>query len=86
MTIQTMSSEEVKRQWGGILDNCLSGITTTIQRYSRPVAVIMGWKQWEDYQSLKKLHSQLLAERREQEGIPWEEVKADLIRDGVIDG
>lgn len=82
MAIQRMISTDAANKFGTILEYAVKGNATIIERYKRPAAVLVGYDEWE---RLNKVYSDLIAERQAQEDLPWEEVKAELIRDGIID-
>ena len=83
MTVQTMQSNDAHQSWGAIIEFALKGGATIIQRYSRPSAVVVGYDEWS---RLRRLHTEMLAERSAETAIPWEDAKQQLIADGVIDG
>jgi prevent-host-death family protein len=75
------------------LDAARAGNDTVIERSGKPVAVIVPYADWE---ALQEDLDDLRAARRGQAayeackgdpslGRPWSEVKAEMIRDGLLD-
>ena len=82
----TMKSEEARVRMRDILDEVLSGKEVVIERYAKPTAVVIGYKQW---QAWKKRWLTILdeASREVQEGnyFTEEQVEDGLRQRGLID-
>ena len=48
MTIETFKSEEARSRWRDVLDIALTGGRVIVERYAKPQAVILGYKQFSD--------------------------------------
>lgn len=57
MTIQSYKSEAVRQNWRDRLDDVFRGATIVIERYTKPIAVLIGY---EEYERLKELESKVL--------------------------
>src|SRR5688572_18889170 len=63
MTITTVKSEEARLNWRDTLDTAHTGGAVVIERYSKPVAVVVNYEQWQKERTrLKEL--ELAAEAR----------------------
>lgn len=49
MTIKTLKSEAARQQWGEILDTARAGQEVVIERYNKPVAVLLGFQEYEEF-------------------------------------
>ena len=94
MTVQIVKSDKARLQWRKILDAARAGHDTVIEHYDTPTAVVIPY---EDFLALQEELDDLRAARRAQvaleawerdpsRGQPWEEVKAEMMRDGLLDG
>lgn len=85
MSIKTIKSEEARVKMRDILDEVTAGREIMIERYNKPVGVIVPHALW---QQLKKLQREEIARiRREMdEGNyrTWGEVKAELQVEGIL--
>jgi prevent-host-death family protein len=91
---RTVNSREVRRILRDLLDAANKGDTdTVIERNGRPVAALIPY---EDYEALQEELDDLRAGRRAQAaleawekdrslGRPYAEVRAEMIRDGLLD-
>jgi prevent-host-death family protein len=81
-----MKSEEARLRMRDILDEVIAGKEVIIERYAKPTAVVIGYKQW---QAWKKRHLAMLdeASRQVKEGnyLTQEQVDAGLRERGLID-
>ena len=48
MTVETFKSEEARSRWRDVLDIALTGGRVIVERYAKPQAVILGYKQFSD--------------------------------------
>ena len=67
MSVLTMKSEEARNSWRDMLDHALMGGEVVIERYDKPMAVMVNYKQW---QAWKRLLTRITRDR-------YEEMKAD---------
>lgn len=93
MTI-TMKSHQARQGWSSLLDKTLKGEDVVIERNGKALAVLIPI---EDYELIRDELDDLRAARRA-EAIykdwklhpenfePWEQVRAGLIKDGLLDG
>ena len=91
---RTVNSREVRRILRDLLDAAHKGDSdTVIERNGRPVAALIPY---EDYEALLDELDDLRAGRRAQAAVdawekdrslgrPWEDVKAEMIEDGLLD-
>jgi prevent-host-death family protein len=93
MTVQVIDSRDARTKWRDIMDAAAAGAETVIERYGKPTAVVIPFA---DYEALREDLDDLRAGRRAQAAIeawqkdpslgrPWEEIKAEMIRDGLLD-
>lgn len=93
MTV-TLKSNDARIKWRAILDTARGGGDTVIVHYDTPTAVVIPYA---DFLALQDEFDDLRAARRAQAtyeawlenpnlGRPWEEIKAEWERDGLIDG
>jgi prevent-host-death family protein len=47
MTAKTLKSEAARQQWGEILDMARAGQEVVIERYNKPVAILIGYQEHE---------------------------------------
>jgi prevent-host-death family protein len=84
--ITTMKSEEARVRMRDILDEVIAGKEVIIERYAKPTAVVIGYKQWQIW---KKRWLAMLdeASREVQAGnyFTQEQVEAGLRERGLID-
>ena len=91
--IKVLSSEQARTQWGYVMETAMAGEDVVIKRYGKPTVAVIAF---EDYQNLQEELDELRAARRA--GViyeewkhdpstarPWEEVKAELISEGILD-
>ena len=89
MTVQTFKSEMVRQSWRDRLDDVFRGAAIIIERYSKPIAVLISH---DEYQRFKGLEAALLAESREIEArndrdgtwISGEEMDRRMAAHGVV--
>ena len=44
--MQTIASEEMRQSWGTTLDRVFKGDTLAVQRFGRPMVVLVGYDAW----------------------------------------
>jgi prevent-host-death family protein len=49
MAIKTLKSEAARQQWGEILDTARAGQEVVIERYNKPVAILLGFQEYEKF-------------------------------------
>jgi prevent-host-death family protein len=85
MTVKTIKSEEARIKMRDILDEVTAGREVVIERYNKPVGVLVPHTLW---QSLKKLQREEIARIRQAMDAgdykTWDEVKADLQAEGIL--
>jgi prevent-host-death family protein len=47
MTVKTLKSEAARQQWGEILDTARAGQEVIIERYNKPIAILLGFQEYE---------------------------------------
>ena len=47
MALKTLKSEAGRQQWGEILDSARAGQEVVIERYNTPVAILLGFQEYE---------------------------------------
>ena len=94
MLAKIMNSKAARASWRALLDLAYRGEgDTVIERNGRPVAALIPF---EDYEALQDELDDLRAGRRAQAaleawekdrslGQPYEEVRAEMVRDGLLD-
>jgi len=94
MPVTVVGSREARARWRLLLDAAYSGTADIIiERSGRPVAALISY---EDYEAILEELDDLRAARRAQQvyeewkrdpssGTPWEEVKAQLLAEGLLD-
>ncbi|MEZ4712173.1 MAG: type II toxin-antitoxin system Phd/YefM family antitoxin [Caldilineaceae bacterium] len=91
MTVIRMKSDEARSKFRDLLDHVFSGATqVVIERYNKPTAVVIGYREWEKLIQLQKEQRQerILNARREMDAGTYfteEQVDADLRQKGLID-
>lgn len=94
MTVHVLKSDKARLQWRRLLEAARKGDDTVIEHYDTPTAALIPY---EDYQAVHEYLDDLRASRRakaameEWERDPstardWDEIKAEMIRDGLLDG
>lgn len=93
MSITTMKSDEARQSWRDILDIASGGGSVVVERYNKPVAVMISYEAWltvqEELEDLE-LGSRAIAALERWKKDPstardWKEVESDLISDGLLD-
>jgi prevent-host-death family protein len=83
--LKTYGSEEARLKLRDILDDVGSGQESVIERYNKPVAVVVGYRQW---QALKRLRAEQIAQSRAEakagETYSFEQVETMLKQDGLL--
>jgi prevent-host-death family protein len=69
MQNKTMTSEQARKVWGELIDTVLGGVTVTVTRHNRPVAVVISAAMWDqilaDYERLDDAEDLLAVYRSE---------------------
>lgn len=83
-TITTMKSDEARIQWRDLLDSAHAGDEIVIERYNKPMAVVVNYAEWQrmKQQRLAKL-DQRLADMKAGNYISEEEYEAGLKERGL---
>jgi prevent-host-death family protein len=93
MDQQTLSSDDARTRWRDVLDAASAGSVTVIERYGKPTAAVIPF---EDYAAIRDEIEDLRAARRAEAVLeswrqnpsrarPYEEVRAELVADGLLD-
>jgi len=93
MTTKVTSSDQARARWREVLDTAVSGDSIIIKRYGKPTAAVIPYQDFieleerlEDLRDIREARIALEEWRRDPSTArPWEEVKADLIADGLLD-
>ncbi len=87
MNTVTLRSDDARLKWRDTVDTAFKGTPVIIERYSKPVAVLVSHEEW---LALSAQHLALLNERsaavKDGHFITWEDAKAQMIADGLLDG
>lgn len=93
MAIQLLDANQARSKWRDIMDAAQSGqADTVIERYGKPLAVVIPYQ---DYMALQEELEDLRLGRLAQTefeawekdpstGRPWEEIKAEMIEEGLL--
>lgn len=88
MSILTMKSEEARNSWRDMLDHAHTGGEVVIERYGKPMAVMVNYEQWqawkrrltritrERYGEMKSDPSKLVTEEQYQKALQAEGLTA----------
>jgi prevent-host-death family protein len=93
MIVQTLKSDEARNRWRDMLDIVDAGGEVVIQRYNKPVAVLISYELFEE---LQEEIDERKAAKRVQAAVdewranpdtarPWPEVRAELAAEGLLD-
>lgn len=93
MTVMTLDSRNARTKWRDIMDTAQTGGETVIERYGRPTAAVIPYS---DYEALQEELDDLRASRRAAVayeawqrdpslGRPYNEVRAELVAEGLLD-
>jgi hypothetical protein len=93
MDTKIMEAEAVRREWREVIDTVLAGSNVVVGIDNKPLVAVI---HYEDYLALQEqiedLQDVRLAEAADAEylrdpstAIPWEQAKADLRADGLLD-
>jgi prevent-host-death family protein len=91
--IKVFSSKQARTQWRRIMEAATTGEDVVIKRYGKPTVAVIAF---EDYLNLQEELDDLRAAQRASliyeewkrdpsTARPWDEVKAELITEGVLD-
>ena len=85
IAMKTFKSEEARIKLRDILDEVTAGHEVVIERYNKPVGVVVPHALWKE---LKKLHHEEIARiRAEMDAgnyMTWDEVKVELEAKGIL--
>ena len=85
MNTVTLRSDDARLKWRDTVDTAFRGTPVIIERYNKPVAVLVGHDEW---LALRAQHLALLNERsaavKEGNFVTWEDVKAQMLADGLL--
>ena len=90
--VKVLSSKEARARWRNIIDVASAGEDVVIKRYGKPTAAVIPF---EDYLNLQEELDELRTARQagaiyeewkrdSSTARPWEEVKAELIAEGIL--
>jgi prevent-host-death family protein len=93
MTVMVIGSQEARSKWRDLLDDATAGKGAIIERSGRPVAVLIPY---EDYEAILEELEDMRAgrhaieayeewERDPSTAIPYEEFRAQLVAEGLLD-
>ena len=93
MPVTTMKSDEARQSWRDMLDLAASGDSVIVERYNKPVAVMISYEAWlavqEELEDLELgTRASAIYERWKQDpsrARAWEDVESDLLADGLLD-
>lgn len=81
--IETMSSDNARQKWGELITSAIRGDTTVIERYGKPLAVLVSHDRWQETQrQLRELRADESAHRGE--FISDAELEAGLKERGLL--
>lgn len=88
-----IDSRQARKRWRDMMDAAVMGDAVVIQRYRTPQAVLINYDDYlalrDELDDLRDGRMAMIAyeewKRDPSTAIPWEEAKAQLIKDGVID-
>ena len=90
----SMSSHEARTRWSEVLDKAIGGADVVVKRWGKPVVAVI---RYADFAAIQEQLDDLRAARRAALAYeewkrdpslarPWEEVEAELIAEGRLDG
>lgn len=93
MNVRTLKSDEARQSWRDLLDAVATGDDVVIERYNKPVAALIAFK---DYLALQEELDDLRAARRAQAAYeewkqdpstarPYSEIRDELVAEGLLD-
>lgn len=93
MNAKVISSEDMRNDWPNVVGNVVSGGTVVVEQANRPVAAVIPYEdfialqeQLEDLYDIRMAEAALEEyERDPSTAIPWEEAKAALRAEGLLD-
>lgn len=79
MSVWTMKSEEARNSWRNMLDHAHTGGEVVIERYDKPMAVVVNYAQWQRWRRMwLAMIDQRLAEMEAGNFKTLEQVEAEL--------
>jgi prevent-host-death family protein len=93
MQINVLKSDNARQHWRDVLDQVAAGKDVIIERYNKPLAAIIPYEVYlalleeiDEWRIVQIAKAELEEYRRDASTArPWEEVKAELIADGLLD-
>jgi hypothetical protein len=86
MNVVTMKGEEARNSWRDIIDTAFKGGEVVIQRYDKPVAVLVNYKAWQAWKKQRRAYlDKLGAEVEAGNYFTQEQVEQGLRERGLID-
>ncbi|NKQ34924.1 MAG: type II toxin-antitoxin system Phd/YefM family antitoxin [Chloroflexi bacterium] len=93
MSTKVISSDKARTRWRHVIDAAVAGENVIIERYGKPAAAVIPYQDFleleemlEDLHDIREAQIALDEWRRDPSTArPWEDVKADLIADGLLD-
>lgn len=93
MATKTLSSDQARTHWRDLLDSAMAGHPIVIERHGKPAVAVIAYEDFIELQdALDDLRDSRLAESALQEwrqdpsrGKHWEQVKEELIAEGLLD-
>ena len=88
-----MKSDEARNSWRDLLDRVTAGGDIVIERYNKPVAALISYEMFlalqeerEEWKATQQAQAAVDEWRRDPTTArPWDEVKAELIAEGLLD-
>jgi hypothetical protein len=86
MNVVTMKGEEARNSWRDIIDTAFKGGEVVIQRYDKPVAVLVNYEAWQAWKKQRRAYlDKLSAEVEAGNYFTQEQVEQGLRERGLID-
>jgi hypothetical protein len=86
MNVVTMKGEEARNSWRDIIDTAFKGGEVVIQRYDKPVAVLVNYEAWQAWKKQRRAYlDRLSAEVEAGNYFTQEQVEHGLRERGLID-
>ncbi|HIP70962.1 MAG TPA: type II toxin-antitoxin system prevent-host-death family antitoxin [Anaerolineae bacterium] len=93
MATTVYSSDKARTRWRHVIDAAVAGENVIIERYGKPAAAVIPYQDFleleemlEDLHDIREAQIALDEWRRDPSTArPWEDIKADLIADGLLD-
>ena len=87
LVTQTINSKTARQNWRDLLDAAhTGGGDTVIERNGRPIAAVIPYAELDELRAARRGQAAYAAWQRDPSlGRPWAEIKAEMIRDGLLD-